>query len=77
MGFTAIRNENKINEGRELKDKVLLLSGFSDAQLTMFLDYYKANSNLPKAHFAVITPTTRVKRVKEVIQDVIQEGENQ
>lgn len=71
MTFEKISKEDTSGE---LKDKVILLHGFSGKQITMIMDYYKANADFPKASFAVITPVTRTKRVKDVIQDIVQDA---
>jgi hypothetical protein len=59
----------------ELKDKVILLYGFSGKQVARLMDHYKAEPGLPKASFAVVTPMNRVKRVKDVIQDIVADAE--
>ncbi len=61
--------------GGELKDKVILLHGFSGKQVAAFVDCCKANPDLPKAHFAVVTPVSRVKRLKDVVREIVQDAQ--
>ncbi len=71
MGFEKI---NSNDDSGELKDKVILLHGFSDRQLSKFMEAYKNNPDMPKAHIATTTPVTRMKKVKDVLMDIIHDG---
>lgn len=72
MTFDKIHSDD---ESGELRDKVILLHGFSGKQVNQLIKSYQQNTDLPKAHFAVITPMTRVKRIKEVIQDIVADAQ--
>ena len=72
-GFTELQRTTTKNE---LRDKVILLYGFSDQQTNQIMDWYKEQEEakkLPAAIFGSVTLASRNKRVKEVIQDLIQD----
>ncbi|MBI1971104.1 DUF3783 domain-containing protein [Candidatus Woesearchaeota archaeon] len=59
----------------ELRDKAILLYGFSDQQINQIMDWYREQEKikkLPVTVFGSITPVSRNKRIKDVIQDLIQ-----
>ncbi len=71
MAFEKIEEDT----AGELKDKVIMLSGFSGKQLSVLMEQYHANPDLPKAHFAVVTPVSRVKRLKDVVREIVQDAQ--
>ncbi|MEK6874358.1 MAG: DUF3783 domain-containing protein [Nanoarchaeota archaeon] len=71
MTFVKIDLEN---DGNEHPDKVILIHGFSDKQLNLFIEYYKSNPDLPKTNFAVVTSHSKLRRVRDVINEIAQEG---
>lgn len=76
-GFSELQRTTTDNE---LRDKAILLYGFSDQQIHHIMDLYKEQertNKLPATAFGVITSVTRNKRVKEVIQDLIQEQQTE
>jgi hypothetical protein len=58
----------------EQDTKVVLLSGFSDAQVNAFLDYYHKNPDLPRAIFATVTRSSRLRRLRDVLRELEQEA---
>ncbi|MBI2147443.1 DUF3783 domain-containing protein [Candidatus Woesearchaeota archaeon] len=70
-GFEELKRDDDKNE---LRDKVILLHGFSDQQVHAVMDQYHANASLPKAVFATITPFSRNKRVKDIVKELVQEN---
>jgi hypothetical protein len=62
------------DETGEQDAKVVLLSGFSDSQVNAFIDYYHTNPELPKAIFATVTRSSRLKRLRDVLNDLEKEA---
>lgn len=56
----------------ELRDKAVLLYGFSDQQVNELMDWYK-EKKFPNAVFGIITPVTQHKRVKDIVRDLVAE----
>jgi len=59
--------------GNEADTKIILLHGFSDAQIKEFLDHYH-ESGLPESIFASITPKSKLKRVRDLLKELAQES---
>ena len=65
--FRQIKKNNK-----EEKNKVIILSGFSDEQLHNFIDNYK-KTKLPKAIFATVTETSKEFKIKNLLRELKKE----
>jgi len=65
--FKEIKNSRK-----EEKNKVIILSGFSDAQLNEFINFYKANK-LPKAIFSTVTKKSKEFKLKKLLKELKKE----
>ncbi len=62
--------EIKSNKGE--KEKIVILSGFSDQELHNFIDFYKLG-NLPKAIFATVTKNNKEFKIKDLIKELKKE----
>ncbi len=58
----------------EKEDKVVMIYGFSEKQLSEFIDHYKNNKELPKTNFVAVNDKTKLKRVRDVIIDAVKES---
>ena len=65
--FRQIKNSKK-----EEKEKIIILSGYSDEQLHDFINNYKKNK-LPKAIFAAITKHNKNFKLKDLLKELKKE----
>ena len=61
------------SEYEEQEDKVIIFHGFTDDQVQEIVNSYTA-SDFPFAYMAVTTPQSRIKRLRDVIWDIIKQG---
>lgn len=62
----------KIEESKdgEKETKVILVHGFSNKQLSDFIDYYKKNKELPKTIFASVTKNSINMKIKDLVNEL-------
>ncbi len=65
--FKEIKNSKK-----EEKNKIVILNGFSDAQLHRFIEMYKS-SKLPKTIFATVTEKSKEFKLKYLLKELKKE----
>jgi hypothetical protein len=59
------------DDSGEERHKVVILHGFSPAQLHAFVDAYRANEGLPQdVAFATVTPESGRRRLRDVVRDL-------
>lgn len=60
----------------EKEDKVIIFHGFSDEQIQDIIDLY-VEEEMPECYFAATTPQSRLKRLRDVINEIIKEHREQ
>jgi len=67
----AYRRVDPNDDGGEERYKVVILHGFSAAQLHAFVDAYRGNESLPQdVAFATVTPESGRRRLRDVVRDL-------
>jgi len=64
-------------EDKSIKNaKIIIINGFTNEELKEFLSFYKKNPNLPVPIFATVTDNSLEMKVKDLIEELIEEDEN-
>jgi len=64
-------------EDKNIKNaKIIIINGFTNEELKEFLSFYKKNPNLPVPIFATVTDNSLEMKVKDLIEELIEEDEN-
>ncbi len=56
--------------------KIIIINGFTNEELKEFLAFYKKNPNLPIPIFATVTDNSLQMKVKDLIEELIEEDKN-
>lgn len=64
-------------EDKNIKNaKIIIINGFTNEELKEFLSFYKKNPNLPVPIFATVTDNSLEMKVKDLIEELIEEDGN-
>ncbi len=56
--------------------KIIIINGFTNEELKEFIAFYKKNPNLPIPIFATVTDNSLQMKVKDLIEELIEEDKN-